>query len=193
MASVDRIPFGGRCTFEEDWCGWYNVKGKTFVWTRHNGSTPTNFTGPNYDHTYLNTTGKYLYVNMLQGNATFASTTILRSVIFNPPPKVHGNSSSTFYNSCAVRSLQWSNYVIPDFFFLLYRLGFIYIRLESIKVRYSCKWLSWDQLIITLLIFCGAILIMVTSGSDKFLFYPILLIGSPFLCFFDFVNLYKFS
>jgi anaplastic lymphoma kinase len=98
----DRMPFGARCTFEEDWCGWYNVKGKILEWSRHNGSTPTNYTGPNYDHTYMNSTGKYLYVNMLREDASFASSATLKSVIFNPPPRVHGNSSSRFYNSCAV-------------------------------------------------------------------------------------------
>nr|CAH7767886.1 unnamed protein product [Callosobruchus chinensis] len=72
-------------------------------WARHNGSTPTHQTGPNYDHTYRNTTGKYLFVNMLKENANFASAATLRSVYFNPPPRVHGNSSSRFYNSCAIR------------------------------------------------------------------------------------------
>jgi anaplastic lymphoma kinase len=101
--NCDRMPFGARCTFEEDWCGWYNVKGKILEWSRHNGSTPTNYTGPNYDHTYMNSTGKYLYVNMLREDASFASSATLKSVIFNPPPRVHGNSSSRFYNSCAIR------------------------------------------------------------------------------------------
>ncbi|KAJ3662397.1 hypothetical protein Zmor_006748 [Zophobas morio] len=101
--NCDRMPFGARCTFEEDWCGWYNVDGKILEWSRHNGSTPTNFTGPNYDHTYKNSTGKYLYVNMLKEDASFASSATLKSVIFNPPPRVHGNSSSRYYNSCAIR------------------------------------------------------------------------------------------
>nr|ALV82496.1 Alk [Leptinotarsa decemlineata] len=101
---LDEMPFGSRCNFEEDWCGWQNTDIKVIEWARHNGSTPTNFTGPNFDHTYKNTTGNYLYVNMLKENAKFATAAILRSVDFNPPPKVHGNSSSRFFNSCAVRS-----------------------------------------------------------------------------------------
>lgn len=100
---ADRMPYGSRCNFEEDWCGWYNVEGKSLEWARHNGSTPTNDTGPNYDHTFLNKSGQYLYVNMLKEDASFASSASLKSVIFNPPPRVHGNSSSRFYNSCAVR------------------------------------------------------------------------------------------
>lgn len=34
----------------------------------------------------------------------FASIATLRSVTFNPPPRVHGNSSSRYYNSCTVSS-----------------------------------------------------------------------------------------
>lgn len=105
---VDGMPYGSRCTFEEDWCGWYNVDGKILEWSRHNGSTPTNYTGPNYDHTFKNSTGKYLYVNMLKEEASFASTATLKSVIFNPPPRVHGNVSSKYYNSCAVSYTKYS-------------------------------------------------------------------------------------
>ncbi|CAH1983529.1 unnamed protein product [Acanthoscelides obtectus] len=101
--NCDMMPYGARCTFEDDWCGWQNIDIKVLEWARHNGSTPTHQTGPNYDHTYRNTTGKYLFVNMLKENANFASMATLRSVYFNPPPRVHGNSSSRFYNSCAIR------------------------------------------------------------------------------------------
>ncbi|CAG9837672.1 unnamed protein product [Diabrotica balteata] len=101
--NCDQMPFGARCNFEDDWCGWQNVDVKVLEWIRHNGSTPTNFTGPNYDHTYKNSTGKYLYVNMLADKTQFATSATLRSVDFNPPPRVHGNSSSRYYNSCAIR------------------------------------------------------------------------------------------
>ncbi|XP_050297012.1 tyrosine-protein kinase receptor isoform X2 [Anthonomus grandis grandis] len=99
------MPYGSRCTFEEDdWCGWANADDKNVLkWSRHNGSTPNNFTGPHYDHTFLNSSGNYLYVNMLNEKSSFASQAVLRSVIFNPPPKVHGNSSSRYFNSCAIR------------------------------------------------------------------------------------------
>lgn len=98
----DLVPFGARCNFENDWCGWHNIDIKFLEWARHNGSTPTNFTGPNYDHTFKNSTGKYLYVNMLKENAEFATSATVRTVDFNPPPRVHGNISSRYYNSCAV-------------------------------------------------------------------------------------------
>ncbi|CAH0545803.1 unnamed protein product [Brassicogethes aeneus] len=101
--SCDHMPFGSRCNFEQDWCGWHNTDVKILEWTRHNGSTPTNFTGPNFDHTYQNASGNYLYVNMLKERATMASRAILKSMVFNPPPRVHGNSSSGYYNSCTIR------------------------------------------------------------------------------------------
>ncbi|KAL3284751.1 hypothetical protein HHI36_018894 [Cryptolaemus montrouzieri] len=100
--NCDQMPYGARCNFEDDMCGWYNDD-KALEWTRHNGSTPTNFTGPSYDHTYMNSSGKYLFVNMLKDNVGFASIARLKSIIFNPPPTVHGNTSSKFYNSCAIR------------------------------------------------------------------------------------------
>ncbi|KAL1518252.1 hypothetical protein ABEB36_001900 [Hypothenemus hampei] len=99
------MPYGSRCTFEEDvWCGWSNEDSKDVLqWIRHKGSTPNDLTGPNFDHTYLNTSGHYLFVNMLTEQANFASTAVLKSVVFNPPPRVHGNISSSYYNTCAIR------------------------------------------------------------------------------------------
>ncbi|XP_060520697.1 tyrosine-protein kinase receptor [Cylas formicarius] len=100
------MPYGSRCSFEEEgWCGWTNiVDSKTVLqWARHNGSSPSNFTGPRADHTFMNTTGSYLYVSMLKDGSQFASGALLQSVTFNPPPRVHGNSSSRYYNSCAIR------------------------------------------------------------------------------------------
>lgn len=118
---LDKIPYGARCNFEQDWCGWYNAHGKILQWTRHNGTTSINKTGPSFDHTYRNSTGinnllfklakgefldisgKYLHVTVETGrDAVFASTATLKSVVFNPPPRVHGNYSSKYYNSCTV-------------------------------------------------------------------------------------------
>lgn len=55
---LDKMPYGARCNFEQDLCGWFNIDGKVLSWVRHNGSTPTNRTGPNVDHTYGNKTGR---------------------------------------------------------------------------------------------------------------------------------------
>lgn len=108
MDISDLMPYGARCNFEDDWCGWQNSDIKILEWARHNGSTPTYFTGPDTDHTYMNKSGNYLFVNMLKENANFASAATLRSVDFNPPPRAHGNMTSRFYNSCAV-SISVSN------------------------------------------------------------------------------------
>lgn len=61
---IDKIPYGARCNFEQDWCGWYNTNGKVLQWTRHNGTTPSNKTGPSYDHTYGNVTGKFFWAKL---------------------------------------------------------------------------------------------------------------------------------
>lgn len=98
---TDKTPYGARCNFEQDWCGWYNAQNKSLKWTRHNGTMSRNNTVPSEDHTYKNRTGNYLHVNA-ESSAAFATAATLKSVIFNPPPKVHGNMSSPYYNSCTV-------------------------------------------------------------------------------------------
>ncbi|XP_055595581.1 tyrosine-protein kinase receptor [Uranotaenia lowii] len=111
--NCDKIPYGGRCDFESGWCGWQNYGNAILSWARHSGPTPTEKTGPDWDHTHegLNTTGYYMFVNMNQhANDSekktlvgLASNAIMNSVIFNPPPLVHTNASSPYRNSCVVR------------------------------------------------------------------------------------------
>lgn len=81
-------------------------------WSRNSGPTPTDKTGPEYDHTHSgNGTGHYMFVNMNQHAndaekkklVGFASNAVMNSVIFNPPPTVHANASSPYRNSCMVR------------------------------------------------------------------------------------------
>ncbi|XP_068145947.1 LOW QUALITY PROTEIN: tyrosine-protein kinase receptor [Drosophila tropicalis] len=116
LQSCDKIPYGGRCDFEEDWCGWRDSGKTTLTWSRHTGSSPTHDTGPDADHTQQhlgNNTGSgyYMLVNMNQHiNNTekssiigFASNAIMLSKTFNPPPSVHGNPDSPYRNSCVVR------------------------------------------------------------------------------------------
>lgn len=41
-----------QCSFEDPYlCGWRNVHGDNFDWTRSNGYTASVGTGPSYDHT----------------------------------------------------------------------------------------------------------------------------------------------
>ncbi|KAH8298472.1 hypothetical protein KR044_005153 [Drosophila immigrans] len=113
--SCDKIPFGGRCDFEDDWCGWRDSGKTTLTWSRHTGSSPTHDTGPDGDHTQqhlLNATGGYymlVNMNQHQNNSEknsiigFASNAIMLSKTFNPPPSVHGNPDSPYRNSCVVR------------------------------------------------------------------------------------------
>lgn len=106
--SADKIPLGGRCDFEKDWCGWQNSGKAILKWQRHSGPTPTDNTGPDTDHTNENhnITGHYMFVNMNQTQnkklTGFASNAVMNSVIFNPPPPAHVNSSSLYRNSCMV-------------------------------------------------------------------------------------------
>ncbi|XP_049882040.1 tyrosine-protein kinase receptor isoform X2 [Pectinophora gossypiella] len=129
--NCDKMPYGSYCNFEHDNCGFENVPQPILKWSRHNGPTPTDKTGPNYDHTcgppdpyptmlipplfpaHMNYSlsqcvGYYFFVNMNvtgpnKEKADFASTAVMKTVIFNPPPKVHGNITSKYYNCCMIR------------------------------------------------------------------------------------------
>lgn len=111
----DKIPYGGFCNFENGWCGWQN-SGKSraiMLWARHIGPTPTDKTGPEFDHTFQHTnkSGYYMFVDMNQhaddpekkNLVGFASNAVMNSVIFNPPPPCHSNSSSPYKNTCLAR------------------------------------------------------------------------------------------
>ncbi|XP_013145403.1 PREDICTED: ALK tyrosine kinase receptor-like [Papilio polytes] len=130
--NCDKMPFGSYCNFEAGSCGFVNVPQPILKWSRHSGPTPTDKTGPNYDHTcgppdpyspvpippplvpaHMNYSlaqcvGYYFFVNMNvtgpnKEKADFASTATMKTVVFNPPPKVHGNISSSYYNCCMIR------------------------------------------------------------------------------------------
>ncbi|VVC95693.1 unnamed protein product [Leptidea sinapis] len=131
--NCDKMPFGSYCNFEQDTCGFEDVPQPILKWSRHSGPTPTDKTGPNYDHTcgppmahYTTVNpmiplspshknyslsvciGYYFFVNMNvtgpnKERADFASSAVMKTVVFNPPPKVHGNISSQYYNCCMIR------------------------------------------------------------------------------------------
>ncbi|XP_017466502.1 PREDICTED: ALK tyrosine kinase receptor [Rhagoletis zephyria] len=115
LLNCDKIPYGGRCDFENDWCGWRDSGKTVLTWSRHTGASPTHDTGPDGDHTQqhlLNATGGYyMLVDMNQhmnnsekaSQIGFASNAFMISKTFNPPPLVHGNPNSPYRNSCVVR------------------------------------------------------------------------------------------
>ena len=63
-----------KCDFEKDLCGWANVQYYDRLdWTRHQGKTPSNGTGPDVDHTLNTTSGNsfcILYNIFWRSNAT---------------------------------------------------------------------------------------------------------------------------
>lgn len=88
----------------------FNVGKAIMVWERHSGPTPTEKTGPDNDHTFerYNSSGHYLFVNMNQHAGRkisgFASNAVINSIVFNPPPYAHLNTSSIYQQTCMVRN-----------------------------------------------------------------------------------------
>ncbi|XP_014612844.1 PREDICTED: ALK tyrosine kinase receptor [Polistes canadensis] len=97
----DKMPPHARCNFENGWCGWRNVPGNVFNWTLHCGPTPTERSGPSYDHTYRNATGTYVYVNTARGNYGYEG--LLESPLFNPTPPYSNDPNSSYHHSCQIR------------------------------------------------------------------------------------------
>ena len=54
-----QCPAQVQCSFEDvKLCGWSNIHGDNFDWTRANGYTASANTGPPFDHTYGTKQGK---------------------------------------------------------------------------------------------------------------------------------------
>lgn len=49
---------GLNCSFESENCSWTQDKKDNFDWVRHKGKTPSTGTGPSYDNTFTNASGK---------------------------------------------------------------------------------------------------------------------------------------
>ncbi|XP_035737787.1 ALK tyrosine kinase receptor-like isoform X3 [Vespa mandarinia] len=98
----DKMPPNSRCNFEDGWCGWTNLPGSSLNWTLHCGPTPTERTGPSYDHTYRNITGTYAYVNTAKG-IKYGSRGTLESPLFNPTPPYSSDPNSSYHQSCQIR------------------------------------------------------------------------------------------
>lgn len=98
----DKIPENARCNFEHGWCGWTNATGRPLNWTLHRGPTPSERTGPNYDHTYRNATGTYAYVDMSKP-VKYGSSATIESPLYNPTPPYSSDPKSRYYRSCKLR------------------------------------------------------------------------------------------
>jgi len=131
---ADKIPKNARCNFEDGWCGWTNVPERPLNWTLHQGPTPTERTGPSYDHTYRNETGMclrlnqernreaqhifriinrhlslagtYAFVNMASNALIikYGSRGTITSPLYNPTPPYSNDPNSPYYRSCQVRA-----------------------------------------------------------------------------------------
>ncbi|XP_051176144.1 leukocyte tyrosine kinase receptor-like [Leptopilina boulardi] len=102
LQDCDKVPETARCNFESGWCGWNNVPGRPLNWTLHQGPTPTERTGPSYDHTYRNETGTFAYVNMSK-RADYGSRGTINSPLFNPTPPYSSDPTSPYFQTCQVR------------------------------------------------------------------------------------------
>lgn len=59
-------PALGSCTFEDDYCYWTNTKvGDDMDWEMNQGSTPTQNTGPDYDHTLDTSLGMMTHTHIV--------------------------------------------------------------------------------------------------------------------------------
>ncbi|PFX15365.1 G-protein coupled receptor GRL101 [Stylophora pistillata] len=54
--------FRGYCRFNDNFCNLKYDRNATFQWTIASGKTPTENTGPSYDHTTLSKDGSYIYI-----------------------------------------------------------------------------------------------------------------------------------
>lgn len=73
-----------RCSFEDDFCRW-TQENETIEWIRRTGEMLAEDLGPDYDHTFGNETGYYLYLMSAEGDkgktARISSTTFYPAIL----------------------------------------------------------------------------------------------------------------
>ncbi|XP_020614679.1 MAM and LDL-receptor class A domain-containing protein 1-like [Orbicella faveolata] len=60
--------FRGHCSFQTGQCGLKPDRNATFYWTVGSGQTPTEKTGPSYDHSTFSKDGSYIFIEASQRN-----------------------------------------------------------------------------------------------------------------------------
>ncbi|XP_052220183.1 SCO-spondin-like isoform X8 [Dreissena polymorpha] len=76
------------CDFESaDLCSWQNVQGDDFNWVRQHSSTPTDDTGPEFDHSLKNASGFYMFIETSAPRAQNESAR-LQSPLIKPQKEI---------------------------------------------------------------------------------------------------------
>lgn len=86
-----------RCNFETDICNWQQDIGDRFDWSWKQGTTSTSGTGPNFDHTYGNSTGHYIYIETSSPRRPGDKARLL-SPVFQPNTQANMCQMRFFYH-----------------------------------------------------------------------------------------------
>jgi len=86
-AITDRLLYG--CTFETDLCNMIiePYSSDNFTWTRFQGSTPSEVTGPDFDHTTLTAQGYYMYTEASEFQPGDVAKLSVPALSVAPPPQ----------------------------------------------------------------------------------------------------------
>nr|XP_054757474.1 MAM and LDL-receptor class A domain-containing protein 1-like [Lytechinus pictus] len=69
------------CDFEDDMCGYEQADDDDFDWTRNQWRTPSDNTGPTYDHTTMTSEGWYMYMESSSPNLQDMETRLISPLI----------------------------------------------------------------------------------------------------------------
>jgi len=96
-------PSFGSCDFEDGYCTWSNAQGADFAWELKSGATPSGATGPSFDHTSGDSSGRFLFMEA-SSPAQTGYRAWLQSPLFPPTP-----SFGLCFEFWYVIALSWPN------------------------------------------------------------------------------------